>query len=223
MNDEAPKRDAPKPTPHGEWLLYARPTYGSKPIATFCNSTGFNDVQRYYTNIKCYPEPDALNPCEDVMGYPWLRVLIWVIWIASIFGNALVIVVLCATQANSRLRVNHFLIMNLAFADLCIGVYLAMLAIQDVKTAGVYYNFAVDWQTGAGCKSAGFLSVFASELSIITMVLISFEVSRMQSFLLISTFRFMFVFVFIFMKILLIVFIFIYSYSYLLFHFCFFN
>jgi thyroid stimulating hormone receptor len=56
------------------------------------------------------------------------------------------------------------------------GVYLAMLAIQDIKTSGEYYNHAVEWQTGMGCKVAGFISVFASELSIITMFLISFEI-----------------------------------------------
>uniref|UniRef100_A0A8R1I7G4 G_PROTEIN_RECEP_F1_2 domain-containing protein n=1 Tax=Caenorhabditis japonica TaxID=281687 RepID=A0A8R1I7G4_CAEJA len=40
-----------------------------------------------------------------------------------------------------------------------------------------YYRHAVWWQTGWGCRTAGFLAVFASELGIISMFLIAFEMS----------------------------------------------
>lgn len=40
-----------------------------------------------------------------------------------------------------------------------------------------YYRHAVWWQTGWGCRAAGFLAVFASELGIISMFLIAFEMS----------------------------------------------
>lgn len=56
------------------------------------------------------------------------------------------------------------------------GVYLAFLAIADCKTANEYYNFAVQWQTGWGCSIAGFINVFASELSIVSMLMIAFEI-----------------------------------------------
>jgi hypothetical protein len=51
-----------------------------------------------------------------------------------------------------------------------------MLAIEDLWTSNEYYNHAVEWQTGWGCRVAGFITVFASELSIITMFLIAFEI-----------------------------------------------
>lgn len=154
-------------------------TIKNTQIATFCNSSGYIDVKTYYSKIACYPEPDPLNPCEDVVGFVWLRGVIWFVWVMAIFGNVVVMAILCATN-QSRLRVNHFLMMNLAFADFCTGVYMAMLAVQDARTAGEYYNFAVDWQTGWGCNAAGFLAVFASELSIFTMVVISFEVRQVS-------------------------------------------
>lgn len=44
--------------------------------------------------IKCYPIPDDLNPCEDVMGSNWLRGSVWIVAFLAIFGNALVLVVL---------------------------------------------------------------------------------------------------------------------------------
>lgn len=57
-----------------------------------------------------------------------------------------------------------------------LGVYLAILAFADLRTANEYYNYAVEWQTGNGCALAGFLSVFASELSIFSMLMIAIEI-----------------------------------------------
>lgn len=51
---------------------------------------------------------------------------------------------------------------HLAFADLCMGIYLLVIATVDMLTHGRYYNHAIDWQTGFGCKVAGFLTVCAS-------------------------------------------------------------
>lgn len=48
--------------------------------------------------IKCYPIPDALNPCEDVMGSNWLRGSVWIVAFLAVFGNVLVLVVLLAAR-----------------------------------------------------------------------------------------------------------------------------
>lgn len=37
---------------------------------------------------------------------------------------------------------------NLAFADLCMGLYLLLIAAIDVHSMGEYFNFAYDWQYG---------------------------------------------------------------------------
>lgn len=101
------------------------------------------------------------------------------VWLLALGGNLIVIATLIFVNLNSHnntRKVHHFLMGNLAIADLCLGFYLAMLAVEDVQTQGHYYNFAVDWQTGPGCKIAGFLTVFASELSVFAMVMLSFEI-----------------------------------------------
>uniref|UniRef100_A0A8C4T6K4 Luteinizing hormone/choriogonadotropin receptor n=1 Tax=Erpetoichthys calabaricus TaxID=27687 RepID=A0A8C4T6K4_ERPCA len=123
--------------------------------------------------LKCTPKPDAFNPCEDIMGYSFLRVLIWIIHIFSIMGNFVVLLVLVTSQY--KLTAPRFLMCNLAFADFCMGVYLLMIAYIDYSSKGQYYNHAIKWQTGAGCGIAGFLSVFASELSIYTLTIITLE------------------------------------------------
>ena len=35
------------------------------------------------------------------------------------------------------------------------GIYLLMIAITDVRTVGVYFNYAIDWQHGKGQAQEG--------------------------------------------------------------------
>ncbi|XP_032882359.1 thyrotropin receptor [Amblyraja radiata] len=123
--------------------------------------------------IVCRPEPDEFNPCEDIMGYDSLRVMVWLVSPLAILGNIAVLVILLTSRY--KLTVPRFLMCNLAFADLCMGVYLLQIASVDLYTRGEYYNHAIDWQTGPGCRSAGFFSVFASELSVYTLTAITAE------------------------------------------------
>uniref|UniRef100_A0A5F8H0R5 Follicle-stimulating hormone receptor n=1 Tax=Monodelphis domestica TaxID=13616 RepID=A0A5F8H0R5_MONDO len=131
------------------------------------------DLCNEVVDVACFPKPDAFNPCEDIMGYNFLRVLIWFISILSITGNIVVLVILITSQY--KLTVPRFLMCNLAFADLCIGVYLLLIASVDIHTKSQYHNYAIDWQTGAGCEAAGFFTVFASELSVYTLTAITLE------------------------------------------------
>uniref|UniRef100_A0A7N4UZE3 Follicle-stimulating hormone receptor n=1 Tax=Sarcophilus harrisii TaxID=9305 RepID=A0A7N4UZE3_SARHA len=131
------------------------------------------DLCNEVVDVACSPKPDAFNPCEDIMGYNFLRVLIWFISILSITGNTVVLVILITSQY--KLTVPRFLMCNLAFADLCIGVYLLLIASVDIHTKSQYHNYAIDWQTGAGCDAAGFFTVFASELSVYTLTAITLE------------------------------------------------
>lgn len=49
---------------------------------------------------------------------------------------------------NFQINVSRFLICNLAFADLCMGLYLLLIATMDYHSVGTYFNFAYDWQYG---------------------------------------------------------------------------
>uniref|UniRef100_A0A4X1WDL8 Follicle-stimulating hormone receptor n=1 Tax=Sus scrofa TaxID=9823 RepID=A0A4X1WDL8_PIG len=131
------------------------------------------DLCNEVVDVICSPEPDAFNPCEDIMGHDILRVLIWFISILAITGNIIVLVILITSQY--KLTVPRFLMCNLAFADLCIGIYLLLIASVDIHTKTQYHNYAIDWQTGAGCDAAGFFTVFASELSVYTLTAITLE------------------------------------------------
>ncbi|MFH4975643.1 hypothetical protein AB6A40_002352 [Gnathostoma spinigerum] len=141
-------------------------------LITFnCTTSAVTD---FFSSIKCSPTPDELNPCENVVGYQFLRWAIWFVWISAIIGNVGVWIVL-ATAWDRRMRVHYFFMANLSAADLFTGIYLGMLAVEDARTSDEYYNHAVEWQTGIGCQVAGFISVFASEISILSMFFIAFE------------------------------------------------
>ncbi|XP_026773200.1 thyrotropin receptor [Pangasianodon hypophthalmus] len=123
--------------------------------------------------VTCSPAPDDFNPCEDIMGFSFLRVSVWFVSLLAVFGNLLVLFVLLTSHY--KLSVSRFLMCHLAFADLCMGIYLLLIASVDLYTQSEYYNHAIDWQTGPWCTLAGFISIFASELSVYTLTTITLE------------------------------------------------
>ncbi|XP_067644022.1 lutropin-choriogonadotropic hormone receptor isoform X2 [Eurosta solidaginis] len=125
-------------------------------------------------DVECYPMPNALNPCEDVMGYQWLRISVWIVVALAVVGNVAVLVVILSIRSESP-SVPRFLMGHLAFADLCLGLYLLLIAAIDAHSKGAYFNHAYDWQYGAGCQVAGFLTVFAAHLSVFTLTIITIE------------------------------------------------
>uniref|UniRef100_A0A3Q3N5U0 Thyrotropin receptor n=1 Tax=Mastacembelus armatus TaxID=205130 RepID=A0A3Q3N5U0_9TELE len=151
-------------------------------VNLFVKEEDFGDVNFHYPELDfcqtqpalvCTPEADAFNPCEDIAGFSFLRVAIWFINILAIAGNLTVLLVIFTSR--NKLTVPRFLMCHLAFADLCIGIYLLMIATVDLRTRGYYSQHAIEWQTGPGCSIAGFLSVFGGELSVYTLCTITLE------------------------------------------------
>ncbi|XP_074547008.1 thyrotropin receptor-like isoform X2 [Halichoeres trimaculatus] len=144
------------------------------PIDYLSESFDFAPCRKSHTDgLSCTPLPDTLNPCEDVMSQGFLRVLVWVVSLLAISANFLVMFILLTSR--QKLSVTRFLVANLAFADFCMGIYLLLLASVDLYTRSRYHQYAIAWQTGGGCNLAGMLSVFASELSVFTLTLISLQ------------------------------------------------
>ncbi|KAG8248479.1 hypothetical protein J6590_039659 [Homalodisca vitripennis] len=131
------------------------------------------NLSKNYRDVRCQPNPDAFNPCEDLMGNWALRVAVWLVAVAALLGNVTVLLVLGSSRF--RMTVPKFLMCHLAVADLCMGLYLLIIAAVDSRSIGDYFNHAIDWQNGIGCKVAGSLTVFARELSIFTLTVITIE------------------------------------------------
>lgn len=137
--------------------------------------TNLNFVFEYTDKVICTPTDNPLTPCENLMD-PWvLRVAIWAVWVLALLGNGTVLFV--GIAAREKLESSEFLICNLAFADFCMGLYLVFLATVDVRTfgSGTFFQSALDWQLGPGCKSAGFIAIFSNILSVFVLVVLTME------------------------------------------------
>ncbi|XP_045121352.1 LOW QUALITY PROTEIN: G-protein coupled receptor GRL101-like [Portunus trituberculatus] len=121
----------------------------------------------------CYPRPDQFSSCEDLMTNGVLRVCVWVLASLALSGNLLVI--LWRLVYSSDNQVHSFLITNLALGDLCMGLYLLIIAAVDMRYRGVYFIYDAVWRTSPLCQLAGFLSTFSSELSVFTLTVITLE------------------------------------------------
>ncbi|XP_070490490.1 lutropin-choriogonadotropic hormone receptor-like [Chironomus tepperi] len=149
-------------------LFHEPLTFSNSSLEAMCGNLSIN-----VKDVQCYPIPDVLNPCEDVMGSSWLRTCVWIVVSLAIIGNVAVLVVLLTNR--SEFTVPKFLMCNLALADFCMGIYLMLIASIDLHSMGEYFNFAYDWQYGIGCKTAGWLTVFAGNLSVFTLTIITVE------------------------------------------------
>nr|CAB3265837.1 relaxin receptor 1-like [Phallusia mammillata] len=77
-----------------------------------------------------------------------------------------------ASQSAS-LRANHMLVLNLAVADLLMGVYLLMLGAIGTMYSGNYCVNDLLWRSSDTCSAMGILVVLSSEASVLTMVLLT--------------------------------------------------
>ena len=121
----------------------------------------------------CRPHPHGLTPCFDLLGETWLRVIVWIVICLALLGNIMVLAVVgLKSQKNTQTRP---IILNLAFADICMGVYLLALGIVDAATKGDFSQHAVEWKESNTCKAIGTLAVFSSSMSVFSLALVTVE------------------------------------------------
>ena len=145
---------------------------------------GVNEFRNHYVpqptpipwkEVTCYPHPNPLTPCDNLLD-PWpIRVTIWAVWVLTLLGNITVLFIMIA--ARQRMDVSQFFICVLAFSNTLLGIYLAFIAMVDIRTLGdrSFYQSALEWQKGSGCQTAGFLAIFSSQLSVYILVILTVE------------------------------------------------
>ncbi|XP_077990597.1 G-protein coupled receptor GRL101-like, partial [Glandiceps talaboti] len=137
----------------------------------------FTDEYRFCCLAKfvphCYPTPDEFSSCEDLMSNLVLRTFIWVLGGTSLIGN--LVVVMWRLRDRRDNKVHSFLITNLAVGDMCMGMYLMIIAAADAYYRGHYFIYEKLWRDSTFCRIAGFLSTFSSELSVFTLTVITVD------------------------------------------------
>ena len=161
------------------------PTSNTLPQSPSCKPINVILVGRFYilshSYVDCQPKNDPFNPCDDIIDSNLLRAAIWLVILLSLGGNVIVITITSSyfisryRTHNKQPHLMYFLYINLAIADLFMGIYLLTIAIVDLDTLGEYSLHAVEWQTGPGCRFAGFCAIFSSLLSVYTLLVITIE------------------------------------------------
>lgn len=156
----------------GDGFITKIVTYSEGSIICNPNNTGRIHYNKL-SPVKCTPEPDALRPCDDIMGNVFLTAISWLVSVVALLGNSMVFSVLILSRRT--LTVTKFLLINLSFADLCLALYLFILVSASGHTHGDYYNYVKRWQYGGGCGVSGFLAIFSSQLSMLVLVVTTIE------------------------------------------------
>ncbi|XP_007892376.1 leucine-rich repeat-containing G-protein coupled receptor 6 [Callorhinchus milii] len=130
---------------------------------------------KMHLSIQCTPNPGPFKPCEYLFESWVIRIGVWAIVLISVVCNGLVITTIFASP--TYLSPVKFVIGLIAAANLLTGLYNGILAIVDALTFAEFAKHGAKWETGLGCRITGFMSVFASEASILFLTLAAVQCS----------------------------------------------
>jgi len=137
--------------------------------------------------IKSKPQIGGLISSRyELVATPALRVVVWLMGILAISGNLIVIrdlirdlrIIPSTSKSSLSLskkvfKYNSLLVLNLALADLIMGIYLLILGVNVALHSGNYCSKKIEWLSGDMCKYMGIMVVVSSETSVFTMVLLT--------------------------------------------------
>ncbi|XP_078405673.1 leucine-rich repeat-containing G-protein coupled receptor 4 [Cetorhinus maximus] len=132
-----------------------------------------NEEAKIQPTVHCTPSSGAFKPCQHLLGSWMIRLTVWFIFLVALIFNILVIVTTFASSA--PLSSAKLFVGLIAAANLLMGIYTGTLTILDSVSWGNFARFGAWWETGSGCKVAGFLAMVSSEASIFFLTLASFE------------------------------------------------
>lgn len=116
---------------------------------------------------------------EEMISSVVLRVLIWIMATFTIFGNLVVLVESWRSRATPQKKqspmskCNKIMIVNLATADLIMGIALLIIAIQSSIMSGEYCQLDKEWRTSILCRIIGVLTVLSCETSVASLVVLT--------------------------------------------------
>ncbi|CAH1968677.1 unnamed protein product [Acanthoscelides obtectus] len=121
----------------------------------------------------CYPKGDGISNQEHMLAKPILRICVWVMGAIGCTGN--IVVLLGRHFAPTNNVVHSLYLRNLAFSDLLMGVYLFIIAAEDLNYRGVYLRYQWAWRHSFVCKFCGFLSTLSCESSVLILSLVTWD------------------------------------------------
>ncbi|CAH1799243.1 unnamed protein product [Owenia fusiformis] len=122
----------------------------------------------------CYPKGDGISSMENLLENGILRISVWVVASLACIGNFIVLLGRILIKEDNQ--IHSFFIKNLALSDLFMGIYLFIIASKDIMYRGEYLlKLKTEWRGSWQCNLAGVLSTVSSEVSVLTLTVITFD------------------------------------------------
>ena len=118
--------------------------------------------------------PSPFISCKRLLPISTLRVMIWMVAISTIGGNAFVLLKRYK-QRKEQANVQYLLITNLSISDGLAGIYLFILLSADIHYKDFFPSHSESWRNSVLCRFAGTLSLLSSEASVFLITLISID------------------------------------------------
>lgn len=115
----------------------------------------------------------GVSSLNDFLAKPVLRYSTWLMAILSIVGNSLVLWGRLTCHDDNRAV--SLVIMNLAIADMLMGVYLLVIGLQDIRYRNEYQTVALDWIGSWKCTAIGMIAMVSCEVSLLILTFMSIE------------------------------------------------
>ncbi|PFX12341.1 G-protein coupled receptor GRL101, partial [Stylophora pistillata] len=121
-----------------------------------------------------YVDMSSFSSCENMFRDRAPRICLWVVGIMSLLGAVFVIVWrLVFKEAKKKNKIQSIMLIHLAGSDGLMSVYLIIIGVMDAIWAGQYFLHDGNWRSSWLCQITGAIAVLSSEVSVMTICLLS--------------------------------------------------
>ena len=150
-------------------LTVLRAFYSDNPLLC-CEAMLPSDFDTGY----CFTKPDLVSSCRYLFRSNMFRAFLLILSVLSVAGNIGTILWKPNTSSSVAGGFDIF-IQNLFIADLCEGLYMAIVLAADREYRGEYLWQADKWKNSAVCTLAGVSSVIFMEVSAFSICFITLD------------------------------------------------
>ena len=119
---------------------------------------------------RCVSPKHLFSSCKSMLASDLHRLTFLFFSILAVLGNLVCVISQCV-----RSRKRCVFLINLQCANFCMGVYSCVIAAAHEMSNGHYFRYEVRWTASVACTMAGFLSLLSSEVSVLTIFLLTLD------------------------------------------------
>ena len=127
----------------------------------------------------CLSPSDIFSSCTNMIEEGFLHIFIWFTASLSIYGNIKSLTYRVRSRSLSQ-ESRDILTANLNLSDLLMGIYLIIIAYEDLRTRGAYGEHHNNWLKSLQCKVAGTIMTMSCQMS--TLCIFGITIDRFVIF-----------------------------------------